>query len=200
MKKGDKRLEEMYEYIQRFIDENSYSPSVREIGERFDIKSTSTVHYYLEKMRASGLISQDANKKRAVTLNKPRAKSNYIPLIGNVSAGTGILAVENIEGEFPIPQEMFAGDDLFMLRVEGSSMINAGIANGDTVIVHSQSSAEIGEIVVVFWQDKATIKRLHSTTPSLVLHPENDEMDDIVIPYQDDPVILGKVIGCIKKF
>ena len=200
MKKGDKRLEEMYEYIQRFIDENSYSPSVREIGERFDIKSTSTVHYYLEKMRASGLISQDANKIRAVTLNKPRAKSNYIPLIGNVSAGTGILAVENIEGEFPIPQEMFAGDDLFMLRVEGSSMINAGIANGDTVIVHSQSSAEIGEIVVVFWQDKATIKRLHSTTPSLVLHPENDEMDDIVIPYQDDPVILGKVIGCIKKF
>ncbi len=200
MKKGDKRLEEMYEYIQRFIDENSYSPSVREIGERFDIKSTSTVHYYLEKMRASGLISQDANKKRAVTLNKPRAKSNYVPLIGNVSAGTGILAVENIEGEFPIPQEMFAGDDLFMLRVEGSSMINAGIANGDTVIVHSQSSAEIGEIVVVFWQDKATIKRLHSTTPSLVLHPENDEMDDIVIPYQDDPVILGKVIGCIKKF
>ena len=200
MKKGDKRLEEMYEYIQRFIDENSYSPSVREIGERFDIKSTSTVHYYLEKMRALGLISQDANKKRAVTLNKPRAKSNYVPLIGNVSAGTGILAVENIEGEFPIPQEMFAGDDLFMLRVEGSSMINAGIANGDTVIVHSQSSAEIGEIVVVFWQDKATIKRLHSTTPSLVLHPENDEMDDIVIPYQDDPVILGKVIGCIKKF
>ena len=200
MKKGDKRLEEMYEYIQRFIDENSYSPSVREIGERFDIKSTSTVHYYLEKMRASGLISQDANKKRAVTLNKPRAKSNYIPLIGNVSAGTGILAVENIEGEFPIPQEMFAGDDLFMLRVEGSSMINAGIDYGDTVIVHSLSSAEIGEIVVVFWQDKATIKRLHSTTPSLVLHPENDEMDDIVIPYQDDPVILGKVIGCIKKF
>ena len=141
MKKGDKRLEEMYEYIQRFIDENSYSPSVREIGERFDIKSTSTVHYYLEKMRASGLISQDANKKRAVTLNKPRAKSNYIPLIGNVSAGTGILAVENIEGEFPIPQEMFAGDDLFMLRVEGSSMINAVIANVDTFIVHSQSSA-----------------------------------------------------------
>ena len=190
----------MYEYIQRFIDENSYSPSVREIGERFDIKSTSTVHYYLEKMRASGLISQDANKKRAVTLNKPRAKSHYVPLIGNVSAGTGILAVENIEGEFPIPQEMFAGEDLFMLRVEGSSMVNAGIANGDTVIVHSQSSAEIGEIVVVFWQDKATIKRLHSTTPSLVLHPENDEMDDIVIPYQDYPVILGKVIGCIKKF
>ena len=79
MKKGDKRLEEIYEYIQRFIDENNYSPSVREIGERFDIKSTSTVHYYLEKMRASGLISQDANKKRAVTLNKPRSKSNYVP-------------------------------------------------------------------------------------------------------------------------
>ena len=180
MKKGDKRLEEIYEYIQRFIDENNYSPSVREIGERFDIKSTSTVHYYLEKMRASGLISQDANKKRAVTLNKPRSKSNYVPLVGRVSAGTGILAVENIEGEFPVPQDMFAGEDLFMLRVEGSSMINAGIANGDTVIVHSQSSAEIGEIVVAFWQDKATVKRLQAVAPSLVLHPENDEMEDFI--------------------
>lgn len=200
MKKGDKRLEEIYNYIQSFIDENNYSPSVREIGERFDIKSTSTVHYYLEKLRTSGLISQDANKKRAVTLNKPRSKSNYVPLVGKVSAGTGILAVENIEGEFPIPQDMFVGGDLFMLRVEGSSMINAGIANGDMVIVHSQSSAEIGEIVVAFWQDRATIKRLQAVSPSLVLHPENDEMEDIVIPYQDEPVILGKVIGCIKKF
>lgn len=200
MKKGDKRLEEIYNYIQSFIDENNYSPSVREIGERFDIKSTSTVHYYLKKLRTSGLISQDANKKRAVTLNKPRSKSNYVPLVGKVSAGTGILAVENIEGEFPIPQDMFVGGDLFMLRVEGSSMINAGIANGDMVIVHSQSSAEIGEIVVAFWQDRATIKRLQAVSPSLVLHPENDEMEDIVIPYQDEPVILGKVIGCIKKF
>lgn len=200
MKKGDKRLEEIYNYIQSFIDENNYSPSVREIGERFGIKSTSTVHYYLEKLRTSGLISQDANKKRAVTLNKPRSKSNHVPLVGKVSAGTGILAVENIEGEFPIPQDMFVGGDLFMLRVEGSSMINAGIANGDMVIVHSQSSAEIGEIVVAFWQDRATIKRLQAVSPSLVLHPENDEMEDIVIPYQDEPVILGKVIGCIKKF
>ena len=200
MKKGDKRLEEIYSYIQSFIDENNYSPSVREIGERFGIKSTSTVHYYLEKLRTSGLISQDANKKRAVTLNKPRSKSNYVPLVGKVSAGTGILAVENIEGEFPVPQDMFVGSDLFMLRVEGSSMINAGIANGDMVIVHSQSSAEIGEIVVAFWQDRATIKRLQAVSPSLVLHPENDEMEDIVISYQDEPVILGKVVGCIKKF
>ena len=147
-----------------------------------------------------GLINQDANRKRAVTLNKARSKSNYIPLVGNVSAGQGILAIENIEGEFPLPQDIFGGNDLFMLRIEGTSMIDAGINDGDIVVVHSQNSADINEIVVVLWQDRATVKRLRATTPQLILHPENTEMSDIIIDYQENPVILGKVIGCIKKF
>lgn len=200
MKKGDKRLEEIYNYIKQFIDDNGFPPSVREIGERFEIKSTSTVHYYLEKLRELGLISQDAKKKRAFSVTQTRGHSNYVPLVGNVSAGTGILAIENIEGEFPLPQEIFTGKDLFMLRVEGDSMIDAGISDGDFVIVHSQNAAELNEIVVVFWQDKATVKRLRATYPDLILHPENSSMQDIVISPDDNPTILGKVIGCIKKF
>ena len=200
MKKGDKRLEEIYQYIKNFIDENSFPPSVREIGEKFSIKSTSTVHYYLEKLREKGLITQDANKKRAFSVKQNRSQSNYVPLVGNVSAGTGILAIENIEGEFPLPQDMFMGKDLFMLRVEGDSMIEVGIADGDFVIVHSQNDAETNEIVVVLWQDKATVKRLRAVSPNLVLHPENSKMDDIIISPDENPTILGKVVGCIKKF
>lgn len=200
MKKGDIRLQEIYAYMQEFIDENNFPPSVREIAQRFSIKSTSTVHYYVEKLIQQGYICQNANKKRAVTINKDRQKSTYVPLVGDVSAGQGILAVENIEGEYPIPQDFFSGDNLFMLRVEGDSMIKAGISNGDFVIVHSQNTAEINEIVVALWQDKATVKRLHATSPNLVLHPENDEMDDIVLAPQESPSIIGKVIGCIKKF
>lgn len=200
MKKGDKRLQEIYKYIKDFIDDNGFPPSVREIGAKFSIKSTSTVHYYLEKLRDQGLISQDANKKRAFSVTQTRSASNFIPLVGNVSAGNGILAVENIEGEFPLPQDIFTGKDLFMLRVEGESMIEAGISDGDFVIVHSQNSADIGEIAVVLWQDKATIKRLRAMSPNLVLHPENSQMDDIVINPDENPTIIGKVVGCIKKF
>ena len=200
MKKGDIRLTEIYNYIKNFIDDNGFPPSVREIGAKFAIKSTSTVHYYLEKLRDQGLISQDANKKRAFSITQTRSQSNYIPLVGKVSAGKGILAIENIEGEFPLPQDMFMGKDLFMLRVEGDSMVNAGISDGDFVIVHSQNSADTGEIVVALWQEKATIKRLRAVTPNLILHPENSEMEDIIIAPDDNPTIIGKVVGCIKKF
>lgn len=200
MKKGDKRVQDIYEYITAFIDANGFPPSIREIAKEFSIKSTSTVHYYLEKLVSLGLINQDASRKRAVTINKSRSKSNYIPLIGNVSAGQGILAVENIEGEFPLPQDIFGGSDLFMLRIEGTSMIEAGINDGDIVVVHSQNSADLNEIIVVLWQDRATVKRLKATSPTLILHPENSEMSDIEIEYKDNPLILGKVIGCIKKF
>ena len=200
MKKGDIRLEEIYNYIRDFVDDNGFPPSVREIAEKFNIKSTSTVHYYLEKLRNRGMISQDANKKRAFTVLQTRSPSNFVPLVGNVSAGKGILAVENIEGEFPLPRDIFTGNDLFMLRVEGDSMTEAGISDGDYVIVHSQSTADIGEIVVAMWQDKATVKRLRATEPSLVLHPENSAMEDIVIDPEDNPSIIGKVVGCIKKF
>ena len=200
MEKGDKRLLDIYNYIKQFIDDNGFPPSIREIGTKFAIKSTSTVHYYLEKLRDQGLISQDANKKRAFTVAQTRSLSNYVPLVGNVSAGKGMLAIENIEGEFPLPQDMFTGKDLFMLRVEGESMIEAGISDGDFVIVHAQNFADINDIVVALWQERATVKRLRATTPNLILHPENNEMDDIVVTPDENPTIIGKVVGCIKKF
>lgn len=201
MRKGDQKLNLIYNYLQQFINENGFPPSVREIAAKFNIKSTSTVHYYLEKMKSGGLILQEDNKKRAVAINrKNRVQANFVPLVGNVSAGLGILAQENIEGEFPLPQSMFAGSDLFLLRVEGDSMINAGIANGDFVIVKKQETALCGEIAVVLWQEKATIKRIKSTETNLILHPENDTMEDIVIAPDENPMILGKVVGTIKKF
>lgn len=201
MRKGDKRLYDIYKYLQEYIDDNGFPPTVREIAAKFSIKSTSTVQYYLEKLRDLGLISQGDNKKRAyTTATQSRSASNFVPLVGNVSAGQGILAIENIEGELPLPKDLFMGKDLFMLRVEGDSMIETGIFDGDLVVVHSQNSADIGEIVVALWQDKATIKRLRATSPNLILHPENSEMDDIVITPDENPSIIGKVIGCIKKF
>lgn len=200
MKKGDIRTEAIYKYIKEFVDENGFPPSVREIAEKFNMKSTSTVHYYLEKLRHRGWITPVAKRKRAFSVVQTRSQSVYVPLVGNVSAGTGILAVENIEGEFPLPRDFFSDNDLYMLRVDGDSMINAGIADGDYVVVHSQNSVDLGQIAVVLWQDKATIKRLHATSPNLVLHPENDTMQDIVIPPEDNPCIIGKVVGCVKKF
>lgn len=201
MKKGDEKLNDIYNYLQQFISDNGFPPSIREIAAKFDIKSTSTVHYYLEKLKDKGLIEQAQNKKRAVVINgKNRWQTNFAPLVGNVSAGKGILALENVEGEIPLPQNLFIGSDLYILRVEGESMINAGIFDGDFVIVRQQNAVEIGEIAVVLWQDKATIKRLKETAPNLVLHPENDSMEDIVITPDECPTIIGKVVGCIRKF
>lgn len=200
MKKGETKIENIYNFMQQFVDDNGYPPSFREICQKFDIKSTSTVHYYLNKMRERGLIVQESNKKRAFSLYNGRGEANFVPLVGNVSAGQGILAFEDKQGEFPLPQDLFFGKDLFMLHVEGDSMTDAGIDDGDYVIVRSQSNADIGDIVVAFWQEKATIKRLYATSPNLVLHPENATMQNIVIPPQENPTIIGKVVGCLKKF
>ena len=201
MKKGDVKLNAIYNFLKEFSALNGFPPSVREIGAKFGIKSTSTVHYYLEKLKQSGVIQQEENKKRAVVINgNNRTGANFVPLVGNVSAGNGILAQENIEEEIPLPQSMFTGKDLYLLRVEGQSMINAGIDDGDFVVVRQQNEVDLGEIAVVLWQEKATIKRIAQISPNLVLHPENDSMEDIVITPDESPSIIGKVVGCLKKF
>ena len=201
MKKGDVKLNAIYNFLKEFSALNGFSPSVREIGAKFGIKSTSTVHYYLEKLKQSGVIQQEENKKRAVVINgNNRTGANFVPLVGNVSAGKGILAQENIEEEIPLPQSMFTEKDLYLLRVEGQSMINAGIDDGDFVVVRQQNEVDLGEIAVVLWQEKATIKRIAQISPNLVLHPENDSMEDIVITPDESPSIIGKVVGCLKKF
>lgn len=201
MKKGDVRTDAIYNYICKYIDANGYPPSVREIGAEFNIKSTSTVHYYVEKLRNEGMISGGNGKKRAMSVSSfERQSANYVPLVGEVSAGQGRLAMQNVEGSFPVPSAIFGERDLFMLKVDGDSMINCGICDGDYVVVHSQSTADLREIVVVLWEDKATVKRLAAKSPNLVLHPENDSMADIVISGDENPSILGKVVGCIKRF
>ena len=185
---------EIYDFIKNFSEDKGYPPSVRDIGAYFNIKSTSTVHYYLQKLRDKQLLLQEEGKNRAVVMSKIRSKANYLPVAGNVSAGQGILAVQNIENEFPLPADLFGGSNMFMLKVEGESMINAGISDGDYVVVQQQPTANIGEIVVVLWQDTATVKRLVRTAPTLLLHPENDFMDDIEIFPEDNPSISDKLI------
>lgn len=200
MKNIDIKVEQVYNCINSYLDEHGFPPTVREIGAHIGVKSTSTVYYYLEKLKKDGKITQQDNKNRAITVpNAVKSKATILPLVGDISAGTGILAVENIEGYYPVPQDMFKGESLFMLKVKGESMINVGIDDGDYVIVNKQSVAEIGEIVVAFWNDVATVKTLVSVSP-FVLHPENNFMQDISLSESDNPQILGKVVGCIKKF
>jgi len=202
MRDTQKKIDQVYNFIVEFTNENNYPPTVREICHEFGFSSTSVAHYYLEKLRKEGKISNEKNKNRAISLpnaTKRSQKACIAPLIGKVSAGAGILAVEDYEGEICLPKDIYSDEDLFVLRVDGDSMINSGIANGDFVVVKKQSTAEIGEIVLALWQETATIKRLTSTNP-FVLHPENDAMDDLVIDAADNPSILGKVVGCLKKF
>jgi repressor LexA len=202
MKKIDYKVEVVYNFIDGYTTDNGFPPTVREIGAHIGTKSTATVYYYLEKLKKCGRISQPSNKNRALTVrDKHNVASfkNSVPLVGNVSAGYGILAVENIEGYYVLPEDIYSGEELFMLRVDGESMRDVGINNGDFVVVNRQSTAEIGEIVVALWNDTATIKRLVSTVP-FVLHPENATMEDILISQFDNPIIIGKVVGCMKRF
>ena len=156
--------------------------------------------YYLDKLKESGQIVYEAQKKRAIVVPKPKTACVSVPLVGNVSCGTGLLAVENIEGRFALPSEIFPEEGLFLLRVQGNSMIKIGIADGDLVVVKKQESVELDEIAVVLWDDVCSVKRITSMLPNLVMHPENDQMEDIVLPPDTFPQILGKVIGCIKRF
>ena len=200
MKKGDIKQQQILDFIEEFSSENGFPPTVREIAEKFDIKSTSTVAYYLDKLKESGQIVYEAQKKRAIVVPKPKTACVSVPLVGNVSCGTGLLAVENIEGRFALPPEVFPEEGLFLLRVQGNSMIKIGIADGDLVVVKKQESVELDEIAVVLWDDVCSVKRITSMSPNLVMHPENDQMEDIVLPPDTFPQILGKVIGCIKRF
>ncbi len=199
MNKSDEKIDKVLTFINEYTTKNNYPPSVREIAAACGIKSTSNVHYYIEKLKSKGIITTNPYKSRSVSINN-KANTMYAPLVGKVSAGTGILAFEDIEGELPLPSDYFGEKDLFLLRVSGQSMINVGINDGDLVVVHKQSNIAIGEIGVVFWQDKATIKTIKAVSPNLVLHPENDTMTDIEILADEFPQILGKVVGSLKRF
>lgn len=194
---SEEKLTRVMDYIKRFSEENGYTPSVREIGQECGIKSTATVHSYLEKLRTKGYLNKATNKKRSVTIGKGAGVS--IPLIGTVTAGQPIFAYENYEDYYTFPIGEFKGEDMFMLRVEGASMIDAGIMNGDKIIVRRQQTAENGEIVVALVSDSATVKRFYRRDGHIVLHPENEALSDMIFE-PNEVSILGKVVGLMRNY
>ena len=198
MKNEDKLIKVM-DYIRKFSEENGYTPSVREIGKECGIKSTATVHNYIEKLQSKGYLNKTDNKKRAVTIGKGSFVN--IPLLGVVTAGQPIFAYENYQDYYSFPVGEFKGDELFMLRVEGTSMINAGIMDGEKIIVRRPQTAENGEIVVALINEDeaATVKRFYKKDGKIVLHPENEALSDMIF-YPNDVAILGKVIGLMRNY
>lgn len=190
-------------YIEQEIRTRGYAPSVREIGEAVGLKSTSTVHGHLTRMEKKGLLHRDAMKPRAIGLSAAfspfdeNASLREIPVVGRVAAGTPILAEENIEETMTLPEEMVGSGELFILRVRGESMIQAGIMNDDYIVVHRQMNANNGEIVVAMIDDEATVKRFYKENGHIRLQPENDAMEPIIVP---EVTILGKVVSLIRKF
>ncbi|WP_099221366.1 transcriptional repressor LexA [Listeria costaricensis] len=200
--KLSKRQQDIYEFIKSEVKAKGYPPSVREIGEAVGLASSSTVHGHLARLEGKGLIRRDPTKPRAIEIlgleNEPPTPSVVsVPIIGKVTAGLPIEAIENIDDYFPLPEYLAAGEkDIFMLEIDGESMINAGILDGDKVIVRKQSNANNGEIVVAMTDDnEATCKRFYKESDHFRLQPENDSMEPIIL---NNVSVLGKVIGLFR--
>ena len=191
---------EILEYIKSEILRVGYPPAVREICEAVNLKSTSSVHSHLETLEKNGFIRRDPTKPRAIEIidesfNPTRREMVNVPMIGEVAAGVPLLAEQNIMDYFPIPVDYAPNNPVFMLKVKGESMINAGICNGDFILVEQQSTASNGEMVVALVEDSATVKTFYKENGYFRLQPENDFMDPIIVPHCE---ILGKVIGVFR--
>ena len=200
--KISKKQKEILEYIKSQILERGYPPAVREICEAVDLKSTSSVHSHLETLEKNGYIHRDPTKPRAIEIlddafNLTRREMVNVPIVGRVAAGEPILAQENIENYFPIPTEFMPNNPTFLLKVKGESMINAGILDGDMVLVEQTPSASNGDMVVALIEDGATVKTFYKEEGIFRLQPENDTMDPIIVK---ELTILGKVIGVFRFF
>lgn len=194
------KQEQILEYIKEEILKRGYPPSVREICEAVKLKSTSSVHSHLESLERMGYIRRDPTKPRAIEIcddsfNMVRTDMVSLPVIGQVAAGSPILAEENIESYFPVPSELVPQGESFVLKVKGDSMINAGIFNGDQIFVNSTNTARNGDTVVALIDDSATVKTFYKEKGHIRLQPENDTMDPIIV---DDCKILGKVFGVFR--
>ena len=205
MKKLLNPREEIYQYIVAYAQTHAYPPSVREICEAVGLTSTATVHTHLKKLEQQGLIVRDPSRQRAIRVTEKSANlpgKNAIPLVGHVAAGMPILATENIEDAFPLPDILLHGstrDEAFMLRVEGESMYNAGIRDGDIIVVQRNCGFDDGDIVVARVQgESATVKRLYREKTRVRLQPENDLFEPIYVPY-DELEIVGKVTGLLRS-
>ncbi len=200
MERKDKQTE-IYNFLKTYTENKGYPPSVREICEAVSLKSTSTVHGHLKRLEKKGLIKRDPTKPRAleiVELNTSKREMLNIPIVGKVTAGLPILATENIEETFSLPLDFVKHDrELFMLRVTGESMINAGIREGDLAIIEKQEDAKNGDIVVALIEDEATIKTFYKEKNHIRLQPENDTMDPIIV---DSCSILGKLVGLFRQY
>lgn len=196
MSKINEKLDAVYQFTVSFINEYGFPPSVREICKKLNIKSTATAYSYIEKLKEQGLIDKSPQKKRALSLSH---QSDYkkIPIIGTIRAGSPIFAVENLEGYYPLPNEMSSNGDEFALKVQGNSMVNAGIYENDIIIVKQQNTANNGDIVVALVEDSATVKRFFIKNQKIILHPENDQMEDMI--FENEIIILGIVKGLFRK-
>lgn len=196
------KQQEILEFIKQEILKKGYPPAVRDICEAVHLKSTSSVHSHLETLEKNGYIRRDPTKPRAIeiiddTFNLARREVVNVPLVGAVAAGQPILAQENIEDYFPIPAEYMPNTETFMLKVKGESMVNAGIFDGDYIMVAQQTTAKNGDIVVALVEDSATVKTFYKENGYYRLQPENDSMDPIIV---DEVAILGKVFGVFRLF
>ncbi|MGD6832819.1 transcriptional repressor LexA [Sutcliffiella halmapala] len=202
--KLSKRQQDILNFIKKEVQEKGYPPSVREIGEAVGLASSSTVHGHLARLESKGLIRRDPTKPRAIEIRDmedemtPRIAAVNVPIIGKVTAGQPITAIENVEDYFPLPDRYVAPDEqVFMLEVMGDSMIEAGILDGDYVIVRQQQSANNGDIVVAMTEDdEATVKRFFKEKDYIRLQPENSTLDPIIVR---NVSILGKVIGVYRN-
>jgi len=202
-RKRNDTQEKIYAYIQSVIKTRGYAPSVREIGEAVGLKSTSTVHGHLTRMEKKGLLYRDAMKPRAMGVvgaapqECPAADDVCrLPLVGRVAAGAPILAEEHAEALVPVPSEFLGHGEHFVLQVRGDSMINAGILSDDYIVVHRQSDAHNGDVVVALVDDEATVKRYFKENGHFRLQPENDAMEPIIVP---EVTILGRVVSLMRR-
>lgn len=193
---------QILEYIKSEILNKGYPPSVRDICQAVNLKSTSSVHSHLETLEKNGYIRRDPTKPRTIEIiddnfNLVRREVVNVPMVGTVAAGQPILAIENIDNYFPIPSEYMPNEETFMLKVKGESMINAGILDGDNILVKRQTTAKNGDMVVALVEDSATVKTFYKENGHIRLQPENDYMDPIILP---DVEIIGKVFGVFRFF
>ncbi len=197
-----KKQEEILKYIKEQILDKGYPPAVRDICAAVDLKSTSSVHAHLETLEKNGYIRRDPTKPRAIEIldedfNLTRREIANIPLVGNVAAGTPILAEQNIENYFPMPVDMAPNAQCFALKVKGESMINIGINDGDYVFVAQTNTANNGDLVVALVEDGATVKNFYKENGHIRLQPQNDSMEPIIL---DTCRILGKVFGVFRLY
>ncbi len=199
MSRSDKS-EEVLLRIQDFIEKNGYAPTVRDIMKNMGFNSTATVQYYFNKLEKMGKISKKNNINRSLSLKNSEIPTNTrkFPLLGRVSAGLPIFAAENIEEFYSLPGNIFRGDNLFLLRVSGDSMIGAGIFNDDFIIVDSDSSTKNGDIVVAYIDGDVTVKRIFYHDDHVTLHAENPKYADM--EFSENISVIGKVVGSIRQF